>query len=690
MQRTQRAKKRTLEEPQRLRIGAAQAVNLVGQYTRKRLLEQVRSVAFISVFLVVVQSLVLGIPLRDAAGIVLGLVGVTLGLAFFMEGLLLGIMPLGETCGHSLPGRVPLPGALLFALLLGVAATYAEPALFALQSAGAGVLPWSAPLLYLLLNTRSDLLLAVIALGVGLAVLLSMLRFLRQWSLKPILLLTVPLALALSLYAYFQPNLRLITALAWDTGGVTTGPVTVPLVIALGLGISRMSGSEEKGLSGLGIVTLASLVPILTVLGLGAVLAPRLPAPLPREEFFQAQRRQQVARLFRGEDGLKAYALSHASEQEVRGLFAEDREGLRDFLARAAQRGELVERIGGREAFLQVLERLLSPEEREGIELPAAREPRPGLQLLRGKGLAAVQAILPLSLFLVLVITVVLRQRPRRTDELALGILFSLVGMFLFSLGAESGLSRLGRQTGYNMPVAFTTIEYPEEARVIRPFDPEGLLRSVDLEGGERRYFYLETRRGLRRVEFDPERYDPGTGAYMYIPEKGPLLGQGRWAAGLVLALLLAFLMGYGATLAEPALNSLGFKLEELTVGTFKRSFLVKTVAVGVGLGLAAGFARLIWSVPLAPLLVPLYLALLVLSLFSTEEFAGIAWDSGGVTTGPVTVPMVIALGSGIGGRVGAAESFGICALASAFPILSVLCAGLFLSHQRRRRLSAR
>jgi len=79
-----------------------------------------------------------------------------------------------------------------------------------------------------------------------------------------------------------------------------------------------------------------------------------------------------------------------------------------------------------------------------------------------------------------------------------------------------------------------------------------------------------------------------------------------------------------------------------------------------------------------------------VLSLFSTEEFAGIAWDSGGVTTGPVTVPMVIALGSGIGGRVGAAESFGICALASAFPILSVLCAGLFLSHQRRRRLSAR
>jgi len=273
-------------EPRRLKIGAGQAAFLILQYGRNRLLEQVRSVAFISVFLVVVQSLVLGVPLRDAAGIALGIAGVVLGLALFMEGLLIGIMPLGETCGRSLPGRVPLPGALLFALLLGVAATYAEPALLALRSAGAGVQPWSAPLLYLLLNTRPDLLLAAIAGGVGQAVLLSMLRFLRQWPLKPLLLATVPAALALSLYAWFQPDLRLLTALAWDTGGVTTGPVTVPLVVALGLGISHMSGSEQKGLSGLGIVTLASLVPIITVLGLGALLGPRMPAPLEREEFF--------------------------------------------------------------------------------------------------------------------------------------------------------------------------------------------------------------------------------------------------------------------------------------------------------------------------------------------------------------------------------------------------------------------
>jgi len=585
---------------------------------------------------------------------------------------------------------VPLPGALLFALLLGVAATYAEPALLALQSAGGSVQPWSAPLLYLLLNTRPDLLLAAIALGVGLAVMFSILRFLQRWSLKPILLAIVLAALGLSLYCYFDPNLRLITGLAWDTGGVTTGPVTVPLVIALGLGISRMSGSEEKGMSGLGIVTLASLVPIITVLGLGALLSPGLPTPLPREQFFQPQHRRQVARLFRGEDGMKTYALRHAGEGELQGIFADDPESLRDFLKRAAQDAELVRRIGGRDAYREALERTLSPEEREGIELPVAREAHPWLELLRGKGVATAQAILPLSLLLVFVILVVLRTRPRRSDELILGILFSLAGMFLFSLGIEGGLSRLGQQTGRNLPAAFMTIAYPEEVRVIRPFDPEGLSRSVNLEGRERRFFYLETASGLQRVEFDPERYDPQSGAYTYVPEKGPLLGQGRWAAGLALALLLAFLMGYGATLAEPALNSLGLKLEELTVGIFKRSFLVKTVAVGVGLGIAAGFARIIWAVPLAPLLAIAYAGLLALSLFSTEEFVGIAWDSAGVTTGPITVPLVISLGLGIGSRVGATESFGICALASAFPILSVLCAGLYLSHQRRRRLSGR
>jgi hypothetical protein len=248
------------------------------------------------------------------------------------------------------------------------------------------------------------------------------------------------------------PNMRLITALAWDTGGVTTGPVTVPLVIALGLGISRMSGSEEKGMSGMGIVTLASLVPIITLLGLGDLLAPRLPEPLAREEFFQSQNRQQVARLFRGEDGLKAYALGHVSAAEVQRIFGEDPESLRDFLARAAQNPELVRRLGGRAAFQETVERTLSPEQEEGIELPVEMVLPPWLALLRSKGLATAQAILPLTLFLVFVILVVLRTRPRHSDELVLGILFSLAGMFLFGLGIEGGFPDSASRPGATSP----------------------------------------------------------------------------------------------------------------------------------------------------------------------------------------------------------------------------------------------
>lgn len=92
-------------EEQAVKIRAGQATYLILQYIYKKLREQIRSVAFITIFLVIVQTLILGIPIRDAAGIALGVAAVVFGLAFFLEGLFLGIMPLAESCGRSLPGR---------------------------------------------------------------------------------------------------------------------------------------------------------------------------------------------------------------------------------------------------------------------------------------------------------------------------------------------------------------------------------------------------------------------------------------------------------------------------------------------------------------------------------------------------------------------------------------------------------
>jgi hypothetical protein len=152
---------------------------------------------------------------------------------------------------------------------------------------------------------------------------------------------------------------------------------------------------------------------------------------------------------------------------------------------------------------------------------------------------------------------------------------------------------------------------------------------------------------------------------------------------GILAVIAFALLMGYGATMAEPALNALGHKVEEITVGTFHKDTLMHTVAIGVGIGISLGVARIIWDLPIMWLLVPLYIALIPLTFFSTEEFVNIAWDSAGVTTGPITVPLVLAMGLGIGGQVAVTESFGILAMASVAPILAVLIVGIFITHER-------
>jgi len=142
--------------------------------------------------------------------------------------------------------------------------------------------------------------------------------------------------------------------------------------------------------------------------------------------------------------------------------------------------------------------------------------------------------------------------------------------------------------------------------------------------------------------------------------------------------------MGYGATLAEPALNALGLKVEEITVGTFKKSLLIQAVASGVGLGMLLGVVKIIWNVPLVYLLIPPYLLLLIITKVSTEEYVNIAWDSAGVTTGPITVPLVLAIGLGIGNQVNVVEGFGILSLASVYPILAVLTVGLYVNKKRK------
>ena len=126
------------------------------------------------------------------------------------------------------------------------------------------------------------------------------------------------------------------------------------------------------------------------------------------------------------------------------------------------------------------------------------------------------------------------------------------------------------------------------------------------------------------------------------ISESSPIFSK---ALGLAVVIGFAFLLGFGATLAEPALNALGITVQDLTNGAFKKSMLMYSVAGGVAVGIALGVAKLVLNFDLMQVLLPLYAIGVLLTVFSTEEFVNVAWDSAGVTTGPVTVPLVLAMG---------------------------------------------
>ena len=113
-------------------------------------------------------------------------------------------------------------------------------------------------------------------------------------------------------------------------------------------------------------------------------------------------------------------------------------------------------------------------------------------------------------------------------------------------------------------------------------------------------------------------------------------------------------------------------------------------VSIGVGCGIALGILKIVYNIPIFYLIIPGYLVAIVLTIFSSEEFVNVAWDSAGVTTGPVTVPLVLAMGLGFGSALGVTEGFGILSMASIGPIIAVQVTGLWIRWKiKRRRTSA-
>ena len=538
------------QKPNKLKLTGIDVYRLLQPYLQTRFMEQVNAVVPLAAYLALFQILVLGVSIQEAGVLGLGLLAVMVGLMIFLEGLKLGLMPFGQIIGSKLPLKLPLIGVLFIAFLLGVGVTFAEPAIGALQVAGQIVDPKVAPYLYTLLNDRVDSTVLVVGAGVGVAAVIGTLRFLYNWSLKPLIYISLVPVTLLTAYCFFNPDLRSMIGLAWDTGAVTTGPVTVPLVLALGIGVATAGGAGESKLQGFGIVTLASLFPIIGV----CLLAIFYQATVPVDTILAEAAAKQAA---------AAAAASGAVDWWTVSPWAEV--------------------VGG------------------------------------------VRAIVPLVIFLMVVLFLVLREKLPNAFIICYGIFLSVLGMCVFSVGLTYGLSKLGDGAGSLVPGLFTAIDAMPNA---------------------------------------------------------PLYAAG---AGIFIAALFSFILGFGATLAEPALNALGLTVQNLTNGSFKKSMLMYSVSFGVAIGITLGIVKLIFGFSILWILIPGYIAGVILTYLSTEEFVNVGWDSAGVTTGPVTVPLVLAMGLGFGKAVGAVEGFGILASASICPIVSVLALGVFVQWKVKR-----
>ncbi|MCG0275167.1 MAG: DUF1538 domain-containing protein [Thermosediminibacteraceae bacterium] len=163
----------------------------------------------------------------------------------------------------------------------------------------------------------------------------------------------------------------------------------------------------------------------------------------------------------------------------------------------------------------------------------------------------------------------------------------------------------------------------------------------------------------------------------------GEMIGSSLVTKGkLWLILFFGFLIGFAVTVADPDVQVLAAQVDAVSGGAINKFIIVTAVAFGVGIFVSLALLRIFLRIPINYLLVIGYALVFLLALFTSPEFVAVSFDAGGVTTGPMTVPFIIALGVGVasvtGRKTSASDSFGLIALALIGPILAVLLLGVF------------
>ncbi len=435
-----------------------------------------------------------------------------IGLTIFLLGVDLGIQPMGERCGAELTKKRSLALLLFVAFVIGFIVTAAEPDIQVFGDQVRGIFPF----------VNKIVITFVIAAGVGLFIMLGLLRTVLKLSLKWTLFIAYTILFILS---FFAPES--FFGIAFDSGGATTGPMTVPFIMALGLGVSSVSKDDDNSF---GLTGVCSIGPVMAVLIYAIIL------------FFQLRSGNGTAVVSAGSNT----AISAASE-----------------------------------SFAQIAAHVF----RESLI-----------------------SIAPLFALFIIFQILLLKMTKRQVIRIIIGFIYAFIGLTIFLIGVNGGFSQAGAELGKK-------------------------LGSLAVTRG------------------------------------------GGW---YVLLIITGLLLGAIIVCAEPAVWVLSEQVESVSGGTIKRKVLLIFLSVGTAIAIALSMLRAVTGFNLKFIIIPGYIIAMVLMLFCPSLFSGIAFDSGGVASGPLTSTFVLSftLGAAASGE-GGNDSFGVIALVAMMPLLAIQLMGI-------------
>lgn len=233
------------------------------------MLGSVRDLIPIVAVILFFQFLVLQQPLPNIGQLMLGVVFVVMGLTFFIHGLEQGLFPIGESMAHAFARKGSVFWLMVFAFCLGFGTTVAEPALIAVAAEAANVAANGKMIEAsdAAKQSYANGLRFTVAFAVGLAIVIGVLRILKGWPIQWLIIGGYIIVVIMTMFAPKE-----IIGIAYDSGGVTTSTITVPLVTALGVGLASSIKGRNPMIDGFGLIAFASLTPMIFVMAYGMLM----------------------------------------------------------------------------------------------------------------------------------------------------------------------------------------------------------------------------------------------------------------------------------------------------------------------------------------------------------------------------------------------------------------------------------